>query len=84
MTLGKNRDKKALSGLPEDRIYACEWLVEPYTCPIEKGQSAVWRLNFPVSPFEEITDDATIEVQMRSHDNTTQFCAQIWGHTTTV
>lgn len=84
MTLGKNRERKAITTIPEDRLFACEWLIEPYLCPVVKGGVVVWRLNLPISPVEEIADTATIEIQMRSQDNTTQFCAQIWGHTTPV
>lgn len=84
MTLGKNRERKAITSLPEDRLFACEWLIEPYLCPVVKGGVVVWRLNLPISPVEEIVENATIEVQMRSQDNTTQFCAQILGFTTPV
>jgi hypothetical protein len=84
MTLGKNRERKALTEIPEDRKFGCEWLIEPFLCPVVKGGNIVWRLNLPISPVEEIVDTATIEIQMRSQDNTTQFCAQIWGHTTPV
>lgn len=80
MTIGKDRGRKGNSNFPEDRIFACEWLIDGYQCPIVKGNKAIWRMNFPVSPLEYVADNAAIEIQMRSHDNITQFCAIITGY----
>ncbi|KAG5672329.1 hypothetical protein PVAND_002463 [Polypedilum vanderplanki] len=79
MTLGKNRMTKADTDIPFDRILGCDWLLEGYSCPVTKGKTLKWRLNLPISSMETITQ-ATIEIAMRSQDNTTQFCAQIWGN----
>lgn len=79
-TIGKDRSKKGLTNLPEDRLFACEWLIDGYQCPIVKGNKVIWRLNLPVSPIEMVSDSASIEIQMRSHDNSTQFCAIIVGY----
>lgn len=80
MTLGKDRSIKGNTNLPEDRVFACEWLIDGYLCPIVKGNTAIWRLNLPISPIEVVNDNAFIEIQMRSHDNSTQFCAVITGY----
>jgi hypothetical protein len=80
MTIGKDRGKKGNTDMPEDRLFACEWLIDGYVCPLKKGSTAVWRLNLPISTIEMISDNASIEIQMRSHDNSTQFCAIISGY----
>ncbi|KAL7017894.1 hypothetical protein ACKWTF_010559 [Chironomus riparius] len=79
MTLGNNRNLKAMSDAPEDRIIGCDWLLDGYKCPIAKGKSPVWRLNMPIHKMEDLSSGA-VEVQMRSQDNSTHFCAVIWGN----
>jgi hypothetical protein len=78
MTLGNNRNIKAKSDAPDDRFIGCDWLLEGNKCPISKGKSTAWRLNFPIHKMEDLSSGA-IEIQMRSQDNSTQFCAVIWG-----
>lgn len=78
MTLGKDRNEKAHTDAPFDRLLGCEWLVENSKCPIAKGKTAVWRLNLPINNFEKIAK-GTVHIQMRAQDNSTVFCARIGG-----
>lgn len=81
MTHGKERNTKANTDMPDDRLFGCQWLVEGHKCPIQKGKSVIWRLNLPISSIESLTDSSAIEISMRgTQDNSTQFCAIIWGH----
>lgn len=78
MTLGKDRSQKANTDMPDDRLFGCDWLLEGYTCPVKKGKPLKWRFNLPISSVEIIRPGA-IEISMRAQDNSTQFCAIIWG-----
>ena len=78
MTLGSNKNSKALTDAPDDRFSGCDWLLDGYKCPITKGKTAIWRLNLPIHKMEALSSGA-VEIQMRAQDNSTQFCAIIWG-----
>ena len=78
MTLGKEGMQKAHTDAPLDRFSGCDWLLDGSSCPIVKNKTAFWRLNLPINRFENIAK-AAIEIQMRAQDNSTVFCAIIWG-----